>query len=67
MKNKYVLFGLFLVLVLAFWNLFDYLYLMLITHSEYKFGIISDLLIPLVVAVVMGTILFLRKKNTGDS
>ena len=67
MKNKYVLFGLFLVLVLAFWNLLDYLYLTLITHSEYKFGIISDLLIPLVVAVVMGVILFLRKKNTGDS
>ena len=67
MKNKYVQFGLFIVLFLAFWNLFDYLYSILITHSEYRFGVISDLLIPFVVAVVMGAITFLRKKNTGDS
>ena len=62
MKNKYAIFGLFIVLVLVFWNLFDFLYATLITHSNYRFGAGTDLLIPLVVAVVMGYELFLRKK-----
>ena len=62
MKNKYVIFGLFVVLVLLFWNLLDWLYATIITHSNYQFGAGTDLFMPLVVAIVMGYGLFLRKK-----
>ena len=62
MKNKYIAFGLFLILFMALWNLLDYIYATLITHSGYRFGAGTDLLIPLVVAGVSGYLLFLRKK-----
>lgn len=62
MKNKYAVYGLFVILFMAFWNLLDFLYSALITHSGYQFGAGSDLLIPLVVALGSGYLLFLRKK-----
>ena len=62
MKNKYIAYGLFLILFTAFWNLLDFLYATLITHSGYRFGAGTDLFIPLVVAGVSGYLLFLRKK-----
>ena len=63
MKNKYVLFGLFLVLFLVFWNLFDYLYATLITGSAYRFTAGTDLVLPVLIAVLNGYFLFLRKKS----
>jgi len=62
MKNKYIAYGLFLIIFTAFWNLLDFLYATVITHSGYRFGAGTDLLIPLVVAGVSGYLLFLRKK-----
>jgi len=62
MKNKYIAYGLFLILFTVFWNLLDFLYATLITHSGYRFGVGTDLFIPLVVAGVLGYLLFLRKK-----
>ena len=64
-KNKYVAFGLFVVLFFAFWHLLDFLYNTLITKNGYQFSPIIDLTIPLVAAVTIGYLLFIRKKK-GD-
>ncbi len=61
-KNKYLAYVLFVVLMIVFWNLIDFLYSSVITHNGYQFGIVGDLAIPLVVAVAVGYLLFLRKK-----
>lgn len=58
--NKYFGFGLFVVLFLAFWNLLDFLYSTVITGNGYQFGAGADLGLPLVVAIVVGVLLFLR-------
>ena len=62
-KNRYAVFILFVVLVLVFWNVLDYLYASFITRSAYHFTAGGDLLIPLVVGLVMGYDLFLRKRK----
>jgi len=62
-KNKYAAFILFIIAFLAFWNLLDYLYSAFITRSSYQFAAGSDLVLPVVAAVVVGYILFLRKKS----
>ena len=61
-KNKYAAFILFIIAFLAFWNLLDYLYSTFITGSSYRFAAGSDMGLPAVAAVVVGYILFLRKK-----
>ena len=61
-KNKYVAFGLFVVLFFALWHLLDFLYNTFITKIGYQFSPIIDLAVPLVVAVTVGYLLFLRKK-----
>ncbi len=63
MKNKYLEFGLFIVLVVAFWNLFDWLYSSFITRSADHFTWGSDLRIPLVGGAVMGYLTVLRKNK----
>lgn len=63
-KNKYVTFGLFVVLFFAFWNLLELLYNTFITKSGYQFSLIIDLTVPLVVSVTIGYLLFLRKKKS---
>ena len=62
-RNRYVAFGLFVVVALAVWNLLDYLYSIVITRSVYQFAIGSDLGFPVVVAAVVGYLLFLHKKT----
>ena len=62
-KNKYVAFGLFVVLFFAIWQLLDFLYNTFITKIGYQFSPIIDLTIPLVVSVTIGYLLFLRKKK----
>ncbi|MCR4962370.1 MAG: hypothetical protein K6B40_00660 [Firmicutes bacterium] len=63
MKNKYIAFALFVVLVIAFWNLFEYLFSTFITGNVYQFSAGNDLGFPLAVAAVMGYLLFLHKKS----
>ena len=63
MKKKYVLFVLFIVLFVAFWNLFDFLYATFITRSGYKFGVSDDLVWPLFLSCFSGFFMFLRKKT----
>ena len=67
MKKIIVLIALFIVLFIGFWNLFDFLYSTLITHSEYQFSVVSDLVLPLVIGAIMGCLLFLPKKSSGES
>ena len=62
-KNKYVVFTLFIIAVLAVWNLLDYLYSTLITGGSYHFAAGTDMGLPVVAAVVVGYILFFRKKS----
>lgn len=62
-KNKYVAFGLFVVLFLALWHLLDFLFNTFITGKGYRFLPVIDLVIPLAVSIAMGCVLFLRKKN----
>ena len=63
-KNKYLAFGLFVVLFFIFWHLLDYLYNTIITKNGYQFSPIIDLTIPLIVSVTIGYLLFLRKKKS---
>ena len=60
-KNKTVAFVLFIVVFLLIWNAVDYLYSAVITKSAFHFATGLDLIVPLVVSVVIGTLLFLRK------
>ena len=63
-KNKYVTFGLFVALFFAIWQLLDFLYNTFITKIGYRFSPIIDLTVPLVVAITIGYLLFLRKKKS---
>ena len=62
-KNKYVAFILFIIIFLAFWNLADYLYTTFITSGAYLFSVGPDGLLPAVVAIVSGYLLFMRKNS----
>ena len=62
-KNKYIVFGLFVAVFVTLWNVCDVLWSTFITHSAYTFGVGTDLGIPLVVAIVSGYLLFLRKQS----
>ena len=62
-KNKYAAFILLIIAVLAIWNLLDYLYSTFITGGSYQLAAGTDIGLPVVVAVVVGYILFLRKKS----
>ncbi len=66
-KNKYAAFALLTALCLLFCNALDYLYVTFITQSAYRFTVTDDLLIPLVVAAVVGIFLFLRKPEKKES
>lgn len=61
-KNKYVAFVLFVIVFMAFWNLVDFLYTTFIARGTYHFTALIDGVIPAVVAIVVGFLLFLRKK-----
>ena len=67
LKNKYILFGLFVVFVIAFWNLLEYLYSSVITHSGYQFSAGTDLFMPLVTAAVIGYLSFLKGKSESKN
>lgn len=62
-KNKYLAFGLFVVLFLAFWHLLDFLYNTFITKVGYQFSPIIDLAVPLAAAVTIGCLLLLIRKK----
>ncbi len=61
-KNRKAAFGLFVVIFLLFWNLLDFLYAAFITRSGYHFTAGNDMGSPVILAVIIGSLLFLRKK-----
>ena len=62
-KNKYLVFILFVVAFLVFWNLADYLYTTFIVNGTYRFVAGTDGAVPVVVAIVLGYLLFVRKDS----
>ena len=62
-KNRKVAFVIFVVLFIVFWNLLDLLYSALITKEPYHFSTGNDMGLPLVSALVLGCLLFLRNKS----
>ena len=62
-KNKKLAFVLFVVLFLMAWNMLDYLYSVALTRSAFRFSSGTDLLLPLIISVVTGALLFLREKK----
>ena len=61
--KKFILFVLYVILFMAFWNLFDFLFAKFITDSKYHFTTGMDLFIPVFIAVFTGYGMFLRKKK----
>ena len=61
--NKKAAYGLFVVAFMLIWNLLDFLWATLIAKSGYHFAAVTDLAVPLVVSVVIGYVLFMRKKG----
>ena len=62
-KSNKTAFILFIMFFLLFWNALDYLYSAVITKSAFRFAAGPDLIVPLVVSAVTGTLLFLREKK----
>lgn len=59
-KNKKIAFAIYVVVFMVFWNILDFLYATLITHSGYTFGAGTDMLIPLCLSIVSGYLFFLK-------
>ena len=62
-KNKYFGYVLFIITVIGFFNLFDFIYSEFITESGYRFTVAADIGFPALVAAIIGYLLFLRKKD----
>ena len=62
-KNKKLAFGLFVVLAVVLWNLLDYLWSVFIAGNPYHFSGATDVGIPLIPAIIIGYLLFLRNKE----
>ena len=62
-KNKKLAFGLFVVLAVVLWNLLDYLWSVFIAGNPYHFSGATDVGAPLIPAIIIGYLLFLRNKE----
>lgn len=63
-KKKILIFILFVVLFIAFWNVCDLLWSVFISGKGYQFSFTGDILFPLVIAAVLGfTDFFIKKKK----
>ena len=61
LKNRIIPFVLFVLLVIGFWNLADFLFTKLFAGQQYQFQTVYDLWIPLTVGVIIGAVAFFRK------
>ena len=62
-KNKVFGYVLFIITVIGFFNLFDFLFSEFITKSGYQFNVAEDIALPALVAAIVGYLLLLRKKD----
>ena len=60
--DKYTAYALFTGMFVLFWNVLDYVYSVVITKVGYHFTSGTDLFYPLLAALVLGYLLFMRKK-----
>ena len=63
LKNKYVVFVLFVVGTVVVWNLFGFLYSVVIAKSPYVISPTNDIAMPLVFGCVCGYLFYLKPKN----
>ena len=63
MKRKVFEMSLFIIMVIGFWNLFEFLYCKFITNSAFSFEVGTSILLPLVTAVVVGYFIIIRKSK----
>lgn len=61
MKRKAFEISLFIILVIGFWNFFEFLYCKFITNSAFSFGVGTNILFPLVIGVFIGYFTIIRK------
>jgi hypothetical protein len=62
-KNKSVAFVLFVVLCILLWNILELIYASFITKSGYHFDPAKSIGTPAAVSIMVGYLLFLRKKD----
>ena len=62
-KDKKPAYGLFVVLAVVLWNLLDYLWSVFIAGNPYHFSGATDVGAPLIPAIIIGYLLFLRNKE----
>ena len=60
-KDKKVAFGLFVAVVVIFWNILEFLYGTFITHNGYTFSMGTGVMLPLGLSLVVGYLLILRR------
>ena len=60
-KNKYLALVLFVLFVLVFWNIFDFIF-NFVTGRPYTFEVGDELILPIVVGSLTGGMLFLKEK-----
>lgn len=62
-KNKSVAFVLFVVLCIVLWNVLELIYASVITKSGYQFDAAKCIGAPAILSILVGYLLFLRKKD----
>lgn len=65
-KNKYVAFAVFVVLVAAIYNLLVFLVGLIFTHSPFHFDVWHNVILPMLLGVAVGYFTFLREKKPKD-
>lgn len=61
--NKTTAFIVFMAAFTILWNVLDFLYAALLSGDRYQFAAESDLAAPIVIAAVIGYVLFLRNTD----
>ena len=62
-KNKTVAFVLFVVVFLLVWNVLNYIYSSYISGNGYQFEASKGIGMPSIISIMIGYLLFLRKKD----
>ena len=63
MKKMIVQVILYAVLVVGFWNLFDFLYVKFISKGEFEFSWVSNIIIPFAIGLAVGVFDYLFNKK----
>ena len=61
--NKKKAYAIFVIMMLIFWDLIDFTFQVLVEKKTYVFSAGQNLIMPLVMAGVLGYLLILRRKD----